>query len=158
MQLTKHKVGTLNFTLTDNENNILDQTNDGTFNYLHGTENIIPGLENALAWKQPGDKISVIVEPENGYGEHDPKKIEHVDKSMFPADVELEIGMQFHAESSDGDPITLTIKAIEENEVIVDGNHPMAGIQLHFAVDVVAVRDATEEEIQQGHVHGPHGP
>lgn len=157
MQLTKHKVATLNYTLTDKDNNIIDESKDGSFAYLHGANNIIPGLENALDGKEAGAELKVVIEPEEAYGERSLERIQRVPKEMFPPDVEIKEGMQFNAQSPDGEQIIVTITAIEAEEVIVDGNHPMAGMQLHFEVELVDVRDATEEEIQHGHVHGPDG-
>ena len=157
MQLTKVKVATLNYTLTDKDNNKLDESKDGSFTYLHGANNIIPGLENALEGKQAGDEIDVVVEPKDAYGERSLENIQRVPREMFPADVELKAGMQFQAQSQDGAPVIVTITAVEDNEVVVDGNHPMAGVELHFAVELLEVRDATDEELEHGHVHGPGG-
>lgn len=155
MQLTKHKVATLNYTLTDKEDNILDQSLDGSFSYIHGIGSIIPGLENALEGKNTGDEVKVVIEPEDAYGERSLDKIQRVPKDMFPEDVELKAGMQFQAQTSSGVPALVVITAVETEEVVIDGNHPMAGKQLHFQVEVVEVRDASEEEIQHKHVHGP---
>ncbi len=157
MQLTKHKVATINYTLTDDEDNTLDQSNDSSFTYLHGTGNIIPGLERALEGKEAGDAVSVDVSPEDAYGERNLEMIQRVPKDMFPDDIEIKIGMQFHAQSSSGDPVIVTIDSVEDDVVVVDGNHPMAGKQLHFEVELVEVRDASDEEIEHGHVHGPGG-
>ena len=157
MQLTKHKVATINYTLRDKDENVLDQSLDGSFSYLHGANNIIPGLEQALDGRQAGEKVSVVIEPEDAYGEHSLDKIQRVPKDMFPEGMELKEGMQFQAASANGAPVVVAITAIEADEVIVDGNHPMAGKQLHFQVELVDVRDASEEEIQHQHVHGPGG-
>ena len=157
MQLTKHKVATINYTLTDKDENVLDESLDSSFSYLHGASNIIPGLENALDGKQAGDKVDVVIEPEDAYGERSLEKIQRVPREIFPPGVELKEGMQFQANSPEGAPVIVAITAIEEEEVIVDGNHPMAGKQLHFQVELVDVRDASEEEIQHQHVHGPGG-
>jgi FKBP-type peptidyl-prolyl cis-trans isomerase SlyD len=157
MQLTKNKVAVINFTLKNKDGEIIDQSNDGTFTYLHGARNIIPGLENALEDKQAGDKTSVVIEPKDAYGEHDPEKIQRVPLSMFPDDVEITEGMQFEAQSPEGEPVLVTVTEIDSGEVVVDENHPMAGVQLHFEVELVEVRKATEEELQHGHVHGTHG-
>lgn len=157
MQLTKHKVATINYTLTDKDENVLDESLDGSFSYLHGANNIIPGLERALDGKQSGDKVDVTVEPEDAYGERSLEKIQRVPRDVFPADVELKEGMQFQANSPDGPPIIVSITSVETDEVVVDGNHPMAGKQLRFQVELVDVRDASDEEIQHQHVHGPGG-
>lgn len=157
MQLTKNKVAVLNFTLKNKDGEIIDQTNDGTFAYLHGARNLIPGLENALENKKAGDKTSVVIEPKDAYGERNLGKIERVPLDMFPPDVEIKEGMQFESDSTDGEPVIVTVTEIDAGEVVIDGNHPMAGIQLHFEVELVEVRDATKEELEHGHVHGPHG-
>lgn len=157
MQLAKDKVAVLNFTLKDKEGEIIDETNDGTFTYLHGANNIIPGLENALEGKQAGDKTSVVIEPKDAYGERHLENIQRVPLDMFPDDVEIKEGMQFESESSEGEPLIVTVTAIDAGEVVVDGNHPMAGVELHFDVEVIEVRDATAQELEHGHVHGPHG-
>lgn len=157
MQLTKDKVATLNYTLKDKENNTIDESNDGSFSYLHGARNLIPGLENALEGKQTGDKINVVIEPEDAYGERSLEKIERVPKDMFPPNEEIKEGMQFQGQSATGEPILITITAVEADEVVIDGNHPMAGMQLHFEVELLEVRDASEEELEHGHVHGPGG-
>lgn len=157
MQLTKDKVAVLNYTLKNKEGEIIDESKDGTFSYLHGARNIIPGLENALEGKQAGDETNVVIEPKDAYGERNLENIQRVPVDMFPADAELKEGMQFEAQSPDGAPVIVTITAIDGGEVVVDGNHPMAGIELHFDVELVEVRDASKEELEHGHVHGPGG-
>ena len=157
MQLTKDKVGTINYTLKDKDGEVIDETKDGSFAYLHGARNIIPGLENELEGKESGYKNSVVVEPKDAYGERNLEQIQRVPLSMFPDDVEIQEGMQFEAQSDDGMPIVVTVTAIDAGEVIVDGNHPLAGIQLYFDIEVIDVRDASEEELEHGHVHGPGG-
>ena len=157
MQVSDNKVVTLNYTLKDDDGNIIDQSHDDQFAYLHGAQNIISGLEIALTDKAKGDKVSVRIEPKDGYGEYNDSMIQNVDKNMFDNEQELEVGQQFHAQTPDGHMITVTIKAIDEDEITVDGNHPLAGVHLNFDVEVVDVREATTEEIDHGHVHGPGG-
>ena len=157
MQLTKDKVGTINYTLKDKDGEVIDETKDGSFAYLHGARNIIPGLENELEGKEKGYKNSVVIEPKDAYGERNPEQIQRVPLSMFPDDVEIQEGMQFEAQSENGAPIVVTVTAIDAGEVVVDGNHPLAGIQLYFDIEVIDVRDASEEELEHGHVHGPGG-
>lgn len=154
MQLTKDKVGTVNYTLKDKDGEIIDETQDGSFAYLHGASNIIPGLENELEGKETGYKNSIIVEPKDAYGERNLEQIQRVPLSMFPDDVEISEGMQFEAQSDDGTPVVVTVTAIDAGEVIVDGNHPLAGIQLYFDIEVLGVRDASKEELEHGHAHG----
>lgn len=157
MPIEARKVVTLNYTLTDNEGNVIDQSTDSSFAYLHGASNIIPGLESALAGKSAGDSLNVSVEPSEAYGERDPEKTQSVPRNMFPEDTEIEVGMQFHAQGPGGETLVVTIAGIEGDTITVDGNHPLAGIPLNFAVEVIEVRDASEEELDHGHVHGPGG-
>ena len=157
MQIEAQKVVTLKYTLTDNDGNVIDQSSDGSFAYLHGANNIIPGLETALHGKQAGDALDVSVDPQDGYGEHDASKTQEVPRNMFPADAEIEPGMQFHAQGPNGEVLVVTVVTLDDENVTVDGNHPLAGMQLNFAVEVVEVRDALQEELEHGHVHGPEG-
>lgn len=157
MQIESQKVVILNYTLTDNEGTVIDQSNDASFAYLHGANNIIPGLENALLGKTRGEAMDVAVEPADGYGERDPAKTQNVPRSMFPEDAEIEVGMQFHAQGPDGETLVVSVTEIEEDTVIVDGNHPLAGVALNFSVEIMDVRAATAEELEHGHVHGEHG-
>jgi FKBP-type peptidyl-prolyl cis-trans isomerase SlyD len=157
MQIEARKVVTLNYTLTDNDGNVIDQSNDGSFAYLHGASNIIPGLENALSGKAKGDALDVAVEPAEGYGERDPAKTQAVPRDMFPEDTDIEVGMQFHAQGPNGETLVVVVEEISEDTVTVDGNHPLAGVALNFSVEIMDVREATETEIAHGHVHGAHG-
>lgn len=157
MHIAEHKVVTLNYTLKDSDGNLIDESSDGSFVYLHGAHNIIPGLETALAGKSTGDELSVSVPPEQAYGTRDESRIEALPRTMFPADIEIQPGMEFHAQGPEGQMITIVVLSTEGDTVKVDGNHPLAGVELNFDVKVVDVRDATEEEISHGHVHGPGG-
>ncbi|HEY4612916.1 MAG TPA: peptidylprolyl isomerase, partial [Bacteroidota bacterium] len=124
--------------------------------YLHGAGNIIPGLENTLEGKKIGDAVKVSVAPGEGYGEWDKQKIAEVPKKQFAGVGKLEVGMQFTADSNNGEQI-VTITKIAGDKVTVDANHPLAGKTLNFDVKVVEVRAATAEELSHGHVHGPGG-
>ena len=157
MHIEDKRVVTLAYTLKDNDDNLIDQSDDGSFCYLHGASNIIPGLESALTGKVSGDEFSVSIAPEDAYGVRDDEKIQAVPREMFPPDQDIEPGMQFHAQSPDGVPLVVTIARVEEESILVDGNHPLAGVQLNFEVRVMDVREATSEEIDHGHVHGPGG-
>jgi len=157
MQVESQKVVVLNYTLTDNDGNVIDRSTDSSFAYLHGANNIIPGLENALHGKKAGDEMNVSVSPQEGYGERDDSKTQSVPKEMFPEDAEIEPGMQFHAQGPNGETIVVSVTVVEDDAVTVDGNHPLAGVHLNFAVEVIEVRDASQEEIEHGHVHGPGG-
>jgi FKBP-type peptidyl-prolyl cis-trans isomerase SlyD len=157
MQIESHKVVTLNYTLTDNDGNIIDDSGDDGFAYLHGANNIIPGLENALTGKQAGDELSVSVSPDQAYGERDPAKTQSVPRNMFPSDAQIEPGMQFHAQGPNEEMIVVTVAEVADDQVTVDGNHPLAGVHLNFAVEILDVRNASQEEVDHGHVHGPGG-
>ena len=157
MQIEDKRVVTLAYILKDNDDNIIDQSDDGSFCYLHGASNIIPGLESALAGKLSGDELSVSIPPEEAYGVREDEKIQNVPREMFPPEQEIEPGMQFHAQSPDGNTLVVTIAKVEEESVVVDGNHPLAGVHLNFDVRIMDVREATSEELDHGHVHGPGG-
>jgi len=157
MTIAENKVVTLNYTLTDDEGTTIDKSDDGSFLYLHGASNIIPGLENALTGKTSGDELKVTVSPEEGYGAHDEARKETVPREMFPTDNKIEVGAQFHAEGPDGQMITVTVIEVTDDTVTIDGNHPLAGVQLNFDVKVIEVRDASAEELEHGHAHGPEG-
>ncbi len=157
MQIAENRVVTLNYTLKDNEGNIIDSADDGSFAYLHGAANIIPGLEHALQGKSAGEELSVTIEPEQGYGERNENMTQVVPRKMFETDDEIKIGMQFHAESPDGQPMTVTVIGVNDDEVTIDGNHPLAGTVLNFDLQILDIREATAEEQEHGHVHGAGG-
>jgi len=157
MQIESNSVVTLHYTLKDNEGQVIDKSDDGSFLYLHGAMNIVPGLENALTGKSMGEKFSVTVCPEDGYGQRDDARIQEVPKEMFGDTEELKVGAQFHAQGPDGNAVVVTVADIKEDVVVVDGNHALAGVDLNFDIEIVDVREASEEEISHGHVHGPGG-
>jgi FKBP-type peptidyl-prolyl cis-trans isomerase SlyD len=157
MQIEPNSVVTLHYTLRDNDGAIIDQSDDGSFLYLHGAMNIIPGLENALTGKSAGDELTVKVSPEEGYGEKQDDRIQEVPKEMFENAGDIQIGTQFHAQSPDGGAIVVTVVEVKDDAVVIDGNHVLAGVELNFEVKVIDVREASEEEVAHGHVHGPHG-
>ena len=156
MHIEKRKVVTIEYTLTDESEEVLD-TSKGQepLTYLHGAGNIIPGLEAALEGKTEGDALKVKITPEEGYGDRDETLVQAVPRDRFP-DGELEVGMQFRADGPEG-PRLVTIVEMDDKSVTVDANHPLAGVTLCFDVAVVAVRDATLEELTHGHVHGEGG-
>lgn len=157
MQISPDRVVTLHYTLKDDDGNIIDQSDDGSFLYLHGAMNIVPGLEKALTGRRSGDEFSIKIPPEEAYGVKDPERIQEVPRDMFENNDELAVGAQFHAQGPDGDAIVVTIAQINEDNIVVDGNHSLAGMTLNFDVEVMDVREALEEEISHGHVHDPHG-
>jgi FKBP-type peptidyl-prolyl cis-trans isomerase SlyD len=156
VQIAKEKVATIDYTLTDDKGELLDSSeDDGPLSYLHGHGNIVPGLEKALEGKTVGDSLKITLPPSDGYGEHDKKLIQTMPRDRFP-DGEIELGTRFHAESR-GESRVLTVTAVNDRGVTVDGNHPLAGRTLRFEVTVREVREATGEEIEHGHVHDGHG-
>jgi len=157
MQIESNSVVTLHYTLKDNDGRIIDYSTDGTFLYLHGAMNIIPGLENALTGKSAGDELTVNVSPEEGYGVKEDNRIQEVPKDMFDSAEEIKVGVQFHAQSPDGAAVVVTVTDVKDDTVVIDGNHALAGVDLNFDVKIVDVREASKEEIEHGHVHGEHG-
>jgi FKBP-type peptidyl-prolyl cis-trans isomerase SlyD len=151
MQVTHGSVVSFNYTLTDDEGNILD-SNEACepLTYLHGYDNIIPGLESGLEGVATGHKSEVVVEAANAYGEVDEEAIFEIARDQFPEGVPLEPGMQFVGETADGEaPFVVT--AVNDTGVMVDANHPLAGKRLHFDVEIVEVRAASDEELQLGY-------
>ena len=157
MKIENNKAVTINFKLTDNDGYVIDESNDASFVFLVGASNIIPGLEKALLGKSKGDELSVIVKPEDGYGKRHKNRIQTVPRDMFPEDAKIEPGVEFHAEGSEGEQITFMITSIEGEFVHIDGNHPLADVDLNFDVNVIDIRDALAVEIEHGHAHGPDG-
>lgn len=152
------KVVALSYTLRNEEGDELDAASkDDPLYYLQGAENIVPGLEQALEGKAAGEKLSVKVSPEHGYGPRQGGGAQSVPRDAFPAGVQLEEGMAFTVENEDGEELDLWVVAVEKDQVMVDVNHPLAGVTLCFDVEVVSVRDATAEERHHGHPHGPGG-
>lgn len=157
MNVEKNKVASIDYTLKSDEGQVLDSSEGREpLAYLHGNGNLIPGLEEALEGKKEGDSVEVTVPPEKGYGIRNDSLIEKVNRSVFQGVDKIEKGMQFQANTQEGTQV-FTVIDIEGDEVTIDGNHPLAGASLNFAVTVKSVRDATEEEIAHGHVHGPGG-
>ncbi len=158
MQIENGKVVTIDYTLKDDQGNVIDSSEGGeALSYLHGAGNIIPGLEKALEGRTTGDELDVSLTAEEGYGPRDSALIQKVARDRFQSNDEIQVGMQFHTQSKNGSPIVVTVVEVGDEEITVDGNHPLAGENLNFQVKVVGVRDATSEELNHGHVHGPEG-
>ncbi len=152
------KVVSIQFRLTDEEGELLDQSEESEpLLYLHGSGNIVPGLERALEGKAVGDQLKVRVPPGEGYGDHDPSGVHSAMRSDFPEGEELEEGTQFLAEDGDGNVVPVWVTGVDGDAITVDFNHPLAGVTLDFDVIVAEVRDATEDERNHGHPHGPGG-
>ena len=157
MQITKHAVVALDYTLTDAKGKVVDTSKGGQpLTYIHGIGGIIRGLENALEGKAQGDAMKVTVKPEEGYGVRDESLVHLVPREAFKGAGLIEVGMQFEAQNGEQRRI-ITVVGFKDDKIKVDANHPMAGQTLNFDVTVVSVRAATAEEISHGHVHGPGG-
>lgn len=154
MEAAKNRVVTINYTLKDNDDQVIDSSEDREpLSYIHGIGQLIPGLEQALEGKEPGSEVSVSLNPEEGYGERDESMVLDVPREQFEGTDQVEPGMQFQAQTEDGMRI-LTVLESGDQEVTVDANHPLAGVTLNFEVEVVDVRDADQEEVEHGHIHG----
>lgn len=153
MQITKNKVAAIHYTLTDNDGKTIDssQGKDPLY-YIQGVGNLIAGMEEGLEGKSKGDKLQIKVAPEKGYGKVDPALIQDVPMKAFGGQ-EVKQGMKF--QTSQGQ--VLTVKEVKTETVTVDANHPLAGVELNFDVEVMEVREATKEELDHGHVHGEGG-
>ena len=149
-QIAKDKVVSIAYELTDTQGTLLDSSaGRPPMPYLHGHGNIIPGLESELDGKSAGEQITVTVPPETAYGPTDPALIQPVPKSQFAGVPNVEVGMQFQASSPQGTRVVRVVD-INDDEVTVDANHPLAGKTLTFDVKIADVRDATPDELQQG--------
>ena len=146
-------VVTIHYTLTlDSGQEVDSSKGKDPLGYLHGAGNIVPGLETAMNGHAVGDAFDVMVAPEDGYGPRHDEAVQTVPRQAFPADAEISAGLQFQAQGPDGQPLMGTILELTDAEVKVDFNHPLAGETLHFAIEVVGIRDATQEEKDHGHV------
>jgi len=158
MIVAQDKVVLIHYTLTNDTGAVIDSSSGGDpLAYIHGQGNIIPGLEKALEGKRQGAKVSVKVDPAEGYGVRDDALVQSVPRRSFGGIAKIEPGMQFHAQTSQGHTRVVTVTAVKGDMVTVDGNHPLAGEHLNFDVEIAEVRDATAEEREHGHVHGPGG-
>lgn len=153
MVIAEQKVVSIHYTLSNSDGQVLQESTAGEpLSYLHGTGNIIPGLEAALSGKSAGDKLNVSVEPEQAYGVRNDGLIQELPRSAFEGIEDIQEGMQFQAHSEQGTRV-ITVTRVDGDRIIVDANHPLAGQTLNFEVEVDSVRNATEEEIAHGHVH-----
>lgn len=157
MQVQNDHVVSIDYTLKNDAGEVMDSSEQtGPLAYLHGQQNIIPGLEKALDEKSVGDSFTVSIEPAEAYGERNEEMIQTVPRSMFQGVDEIEPGMRFQAQTEGGVTV-VTIKEVNGDEITLDGNHELAGETLHFDVEVKEVRPASSEELEHGHVHGPEG-
>jgi FKBP-type peptidyl-prolyl cis-trans isomerase SlyD len=153
MQVGKDAVVFMDYTLTNDEGEIIDASEAGEpLAYLHGHGNIISGLEKELEGRKTGDEMEVTIAPDDGYGEFNSDLIKEVPKSQLAGIPDLEVGMQLEMSTPEGD-LVVTVTKIGKATVTIDGNHPLAGQNLNFRVKIVDVREATKEELAHGHVH-----
>jgi FKBP-type peptidyl-prolyl cis-trans isomerase SlyD len=157
MKIIKDSVVTLKYTVHDDEGKMVDQGNE-PLTYLHGDyDGIFPAVEKALAGKEVGEKIQIKLQPDDAFGEYDAELVRVEPRDRFPK--EIKVGMQFEgaAEDDDEDLMIFTVTDVTDDKVVVDGNHPLAGVALLFDAAVVSVRPASAEEISHGHIHGEGG-
>ncbi|MGA1205929.1 MAG: FKBP-type peptidyl-prolyl cis-trans isomerase [Opitutales bacterium] len=153
MQVTNDHVVSMHYTLTSPNGEVIDSSKGKEpLAYLHGHGNIIPGLEKQLEGKVVGDKLVAEVPAGEAYGEHNPELIVKAQRSQFPEGVDLQAGMQFQAQTPQG-PRVAKITEVEGDTISVDTNHPLAGVDLKFDVEITDIRAAKPEELSHGHVH-----
>lgn len=158
MQITKNAVAMIEYELKDDGGELLDSSKGhDPLPYLHGAGNLIRGLEAELEGKSGGDAFQVRIAPEDAYGVRDDKMVTDVPRAELPKDADIQPGVQFQAQGPDGQQQVVTVVGVEGDKVKLDGNHPLAGVHLNFDIKVIEVREATAEELEHGHVHGPGG-
>ncbi len=157
MNISPNSVASIHYTLTDGQGKVID-TSEGQepLAYLHGAGNIIPGLEKALLGKAVGDKFTVSIPAAEAYGVRDDSMVQQLPSNMFSGIDNIEVGMEFHAETEHGLQV-VTVTNVEGDNVTIDGNHPLAGVDLTFDVEVADIRAASAEELEHGHAHGAGG-
>ena len=154
LMIGKHSVVSIHYTLKDDAGEVMDSS-DGhePLAYLHGANNLIPGLEEELQGKTTGATFQAVIEPKNAYGEINEDFIQTISKQMFQGVDDVQPGMTFVAQGEGGQQRQVRVVEVDGDDVTIDANHPMAGKTLHFDVEVVEVREATPQEVEHGHVH-----
>lgn len=157
LMIGKNSVVSIHYTLKDDEGQVVDSSEGREpLSYLHGADNLIPGLEKELEGKTAGQTFTATVPPEEAYGEPNPEMVQTISRDMFQGVDQIEPGMAFTAQGPQGQQ-QIVVTEVDGDDITIDANHPMAGKTLHFEVEVADVRDATEEEREHGHVHGEGG-
>ncbi|MCK9425090.1 MAG: peptidylprolyl isomerase [Ignavibacteriaceae bacterium] len=152
-----NQVVTINYILTDSEGEIIDSTSEGkSFSFLSGSEQVLPKLEEAVGAMLIGSKRIVALTAEDAYGEYIDDAVQILQRSEFPKEVEIKEGMEFVTNAPDGSQMPFVISKITDEQITVDFNHPLAGVDLTFDVELLDLRDATAEELSHGHAHGAH--
>lgn len=157
MKISNNMAVSIHYTLTNDAGEVLDSSSGKEpLSYLHGSHGIIPGLEEQLEGKSIGDSFKATIAPENGYGTYSEELIQTVSLKQFQDPSQVQVGAQFHVQAGEQVQVA-TITSVEGEDVTLDLNHPLAGETLHFDVSVEAIREATQEELDHGHVHGEGG-
>jgi FKBP-type peptidyl-prolyl cis-trans isomerase SlyD len=157
MKIAENKVVVLHYAVSDSDDTLIDSSYDHSpLSVIQGSHYLIPGLEEALTDHVTGDKFEVEVTAEQAYGQRFDEYVQTVPKAMFESVEDLAVGSQLRATTDDGEQTVIVID-VTDDEITVDGNHPLAGIDLKFDVEILEVRDATEDELAHGHVHGEGG-
>ncbi len=154
MQIEKNRVVTFEYTLKDEDGEVVDSSPEGDpLAYVHGMGGLIQGVEEALEGRSSGDEMNITVAPDKGYGERDDELVDVVGRDVLGDVPDLDVGMRFRAQTDDGEHMVVVTR-IEGDKVTLDANHPLAGMQLKFDIKVTDVREAMAEELETGHVHG----
>ncbi|MFT4754829.1 MAG: FKBP-type peptidyl-prolyl cis-trans isomerase SlyD [Salibacteraceae bacterium] len=158
MKIAQNTVVTMHYKLSDKDGLVIDSSEGrDPLAYIQGIGALVPGLETELAGKSEGEKVQAIVQPEHAYGNRDESLIRVVPKSGFQGEEEMAVGMQVQIDTGEEGTAIATLTKIEGDDVTLDLNHPLSDIELHFDVDIIELREATEDELAHGHVHGPDG-
>jgi FKBP-type peptidyl-prolyl cis-trans isomerase SlyD len=157
LSIKKDSVVAFNYTLKDDAGEVIDSSPTGEpLAYIHGHGNLVPGLERELEGKASGERLAVKVTPADGYGEYSKQLVSKIPRRSLKGIAKLSVGMRLHAHTAEG-PRPVTVTALTGDMVTIDGNHPLAGQNLNFDIEIVDIREATAEELAHGHVHGPGG-
>jgi len=158
MKVAKHRVVSLIYQVRTEENRLLEEYDlDSPLQYLHGQDTFIPALEKTLEGREVGERFELHLDADDAYGCRDENLVQRVEKALFVDDDDptLEVGMCFLVDTDQGQmPVTIT--AIEDQHVVIDGSHLLSGQNLHFNIEIVAIRQATEQELQHGEVYCGH--
>ncbi len=158
MNIQEKSVVVIHYTVKDVKGKELDSSyGDEPLAYIQGTETILPVLEEKLEGKKKGDKLDVKLKVEQAYGPRNEELIEVVGRDQFEEDMEIHEGLEFTYADEDDELRSVRVLKVDKDEITIDGNHPFAGLDLNFTVEVMDVREATAEELEHGHVHGPGG-
>jgi FKBP-type peptidyl-prolyl cis-trans isomerase SlyD len=158
MQIEQNKVVTLHYTMKDDQGAVLESTeNREPLAYIQGTQTILPALENLLEGKNVGESFQIRVPMDEAFGPRREELVRIVNREQFSPDVEIKPGQEFYYLDENDEVISVTVMQVNGDDITIDYNHPFAGLNLNFDIRIMDVRDATTEELEHGHVHGPGG-